>query len=221
MTQNPIGIRETIEIDGSLLTFGAESLSIDPSRTEDAVKTLSDTKLYRQYAMAGLPNVEESFRITLPIGGLATPEEVRAAERLRLLGGFHTAALWKYERAYYTATAGQTAFYIARRRRDAASVKGIANLYPALAWKNDVALTVVMIAGSAPSVPVAGVVNIADTPIASGDYLDYTKFRVAACGAGDVLELAVMPLFRVYVEAPRVDFPSGTQERHNLVLVER
>lgn len=216
-----LGIRETIEIDGALLTFGAESLSLDPARNEFAVTTLSDTKLFRTYTLAGLPNVEESFRITLPVGGLATDAEVRTVERLRLLGGFHTVALWKYERAFYTATTGQTDFYIPRRRRDAASVKGIANLYPALCWKNGTVQTIAMISGAAPSVPASGIVNIADTPVSSGVYLDYTKFCLAACAAGDVIEFAVMPLFRVYVDSPRVDFPSGNRERHDLVLVER
>jgi len=187
-----------------LLTFGAESLSYVPQRNEFAQKTMSDTKLYRDYHLAGLPNVEESFQITLPIGGLATDDEVRAAERLRLLGGFHTAALWKYERAYYTAVAGQTDFYIASRRRDAASVKGIAGLHPALCWKTSggstTAQTPVMISGNNPSVPVAGIVNVAEEPITTGDYLDYTKFCLAACAAGDIVEIAVMPLFRGTVQ---------------------
>lgn len=216
-----IGIRETIEIDGTLLTFGAESLSVDPARNESGVRTMSDTKLYRAYTMAGLPNVEETFRITLPIGGIATPEEVRAVERVRKLGGFHTVAWWKYERQFHTTVAGQTDFYIESRRRDAASVKGIANLYPALCWLNGTPLTVVMVAGAAPSVPVAGIANVGDTPISSGAYLDYTKFCLAACAAGDIIEFAVMPLIRFWVEAPRMDFPSGNQERHDLVLVER
>jgi len=222
MTQ-ALGIRETLEIDGTLLTFGASSAQVTPERNESAVKTMSDTKLYRAYKLAGLPNIEETFRISIPIDGLDSDsmDEVRTIERLRLLGGFHTLAWWKYERAYYTATAGQTAFYIASRRRDAASVKGIANLYPALCWKNGTVQTVVMVAGSSPSVPSSGTVNIADTPVASGDYLDYTKFCLSACTAGDIIELAVMPLLRVWVDSPSMDFPGSNQEQHSIVLVER
>lgn len=218
----PLGILETIEIDGVTFPFGAEWLSIVPGRNESPVKTKGDTKLYRDYTLAGLPNVEESFSITLPVGGLAQPDEVRAAERLRLLGGFHTAALWKYERQFYTAIDGQTDFYIANRRRDAASVKGISGLYPPLVWLNDVAIaTVSVIAGASPSVPVAGVCNVGDTPVSTGAYRDFTKFCLAACAAGDLIEFAVMPLFRVYVSNPRIDFASGNQERHDLVLLER
>lgn len=218
----PLGILETIEIDGLTVPFGAESLSVTPDRNEIAIKTKGDTKLYRTYNLAGLPNVEESFVITLPVGGLAKPEEIRAVERLRLLGGFHTAALWKYERAYYTATDGQTDFYIGNRRRDAASVKGISGLYPPLVWLNGTEIaTVSVISGSNPSVPVAGVCNVGDTPISTGVYRDYTKFCLAACAAGDIIEFAVMPLFRVYVSNPRIDFPGGNMERHDVVLLER
>lgn len=218
----PRGTLEVIEIDGQTFAFGAENLSIVPDRNESAVKTKGDTKLYRDYNLAGLPNVEESFAITLPIGGMVTDAEIRAAERLRLLGGFHTASVWKYERQYYTAVAGQTDFYIASRRRDAASVKGISGLYPPLVWLNGSAVaTVSVVSGYAPATPGAGACNVGDTPVPSGSYRDYTKFCLAACNAGDIIEFAVMPLFRVYVASPRIDFPSGNQERHDLVLLER
>jgi len=216
-----VGLSHDVTIDGVDYDYAPDVTSIDIENNERIVPTNGDTFLIRDQVLAGLPDVEERFpAIPFPSSGTDTDAERRRLQLLRVTGGFHTMALWVPERAIYTAIAGQTAFYLGRRRRDAGVVHGRSGLFPMTATLNGVALTVSVVAGSAPSVPVAGILNVATDAVTSGEYLDYTKFTLAACTAGDVVEVTYYPLLRVYASRTHVSY-TGTNESHDLVFVER
>jgi hypothetical protein len=216
-----VGIASRVTVDGIDYDFAPDTVTVDFDSNERMVATLGDTFLYRDSVLAGLPDVEERFSaITFPIGGLETDTDRRRVQLLRVQGGFHTLALWVPERMVYTATETQTAFYIGRRRRDAGVAHDRAAMFPMTATRNGSALSVTVVAGETPSVPAAGVLNLATTPKTTGIYKDYTAFAVAASSAGDVIEVTYYPLLRVFIERPRVGYSTVT-ESHDLTMVER
>lgn len=216
-----VGITSDVTIDGVDYDWAPDTTSLDIESSEIAVAAKSETFLYRDQVLAGLPDVEERFRaIPFSTSALENDTERRRLQLLRMQGGFHWLALWAPERAIYTATEGQTAFFLPRRRRDAGAVLGRSGSFPLTVTRNSVAQTYALVAGSSPATPSSGTCNVATDPVASGEYRDYTAFALSACTAGDVIELTYYPYLRVYVERPRVSYQSVT-ESHDFVFVER
>lgn len=216
------GIYEYLTVDGDDLAYNPQSLAVDIRDSASDVETFGDSYRFNRALVAGLPDRELRFAFELPFDGLTEEANLRTIRRLQAKPGEFSFAYWKPVNFYYTATSGQVSFYLPRHRRYAAAALSKSTTdFPFNCWVNEVAQTVAVVAGNSPTTPASGNCNVGTTAKTSGTYLDYVEFRLAACTAGDIVEVEFAPLFTVRVASQSESYPDTTLEQRGLSFIER
>jgi len=218
------GIRRIPTINGSDLSLPPTAITPSKQRLVTDVRTEGDSFRYGHAPLAGLPTHEVLYQFSLPYDSVDDDvlDELMDIEEI-----FDelTLAIWKKVRARYIATEGQTDFYVPRRRLNAPNALTVPGVdeatYPVTVTRSVTAQAVTMVTGTGVSVPAAGACNFARSPVASGDYRDYTQFKLSACSAGDVIILDHYPCFRVRVIDASESYPGGFRETRELTFLER
>ena len=176
-----------------------------PTLLQTIEETLSGRRrVDAQYQGTGLPDQADSFEFMLEYDlddQFATT--LTTLETLRTQGGYHDLAVWKKRIYTYTATSGQTAFYLPRPDAFSSGYTGhTANSWKAVVKKNGVAQTLQYQASVTSGTAVtAGEVWISNTSVThseAGTRVALFKFGTALV-AGDEITVEYHPLFRVIV----------------------
>ena len=176
-----------------------------PTLLQTIEETLSGRRrVDAQYQGTGLPDQADSFEFMLEYDlddQFATT--LTTLETLRTQGGYHDLAVWKKRIYTYTATSGQTVFYLPRPDAFSSGYTGhTANSWKAVVKKNGVAQTLQYQASVTSGTAVtAGEVWISNTSVThpkAGTRVALFKFGTALV-AGDEITVEYHPLFRVIV----------------------
>lgn len=218
------GITNFITIGGTDLD-GYNPAEIRPRIDELAtdVDTKGDSTRFWPYVLAGLPDKLDRYTFELPWPTKKDATHLRAIRRFQATAGSISLAIWKPINVYYTATDGQTTFYLPRRRQNAPSaLSKSTTTFPLSVWIDGSAVsTIAYAAGPTVSTPAAGTCNVSQSAHTSGNYEGYVEFRLAAQSAGAVIEVEFYPLFICRVLSRTENYPGSFQEERGLVLQER
>jgi len=218
------GLTNYITIGGTDLS-GFNPASIEP-RIEQGntdVDTKGDSTRFWPYILAGLPDKLDRYTFPLPWPTQKDGTNLRAIRRFQAKAGSGSLAIWKPVNVYYTATEGQTTFYLPRHRRNAPQVLGKSTTtFPFNVWIDGVAVGTINYAnGPTLSTPSSGQCNVAKNPHTSGDAEDFVEFRLEAQSAGAEIEVEFYPLFICRVVDVSESYPGSFREERGITLQER
>jgi len=214
------GLRRALTIDGEDLRLPA-GLEAQREIYVTDVDTDGDSIRYSRARKPGLPFLQDRYSFTLPYP-TSNDDDLEQVAELQSEFGEMQFSYWKPIRAKYIAVAGQTDFWLPRRRRNAPSIFGEdESAYPFTCTRNGNTQIVTCIAGSSVSVPVDGVCNVAREAAASGARRDEVIFRLSACGAADVVRIKWYGAMLVRLIAGGESYPGGFREERELVFMER
>jgi hypothetical protein len=185
-------------------------------------------RLDTPYDGVGLPDVLDVFSAVLDWTlGDDQSSTIAFLERLRTMGGTHEFADWKQKAYRYTATAGQTVFYLPRPDAYSEGISGHnTSGYKAEVYIDNVAVATVnygtVTSGTSVAAGEVSISTTATTHPTSGATVALFKFGTA-CDAGDIVEVRYYPLYSCVVEDVPTQPFSGEQpgrEDKSLLLVE-
>jgi len=216
------GLSEFLTIDSVDLELNPETINAEPIEQVQDILTHGDSVRFHPLIAAGLPVRDIKYRFRFPYGNISDDDVARVVRRLAARHGTRTFAMWRPVNVYYVATAGQVAYYLPRRRRNAPDVVGKSTTeFPVQIWVDGVAQTVAYVAGPGVSTPASGNANVAKAAKTSGTYEDYVEFRLEAAAGGEVVDIEFYPLFLVRASLAAESFPETAMEARELVLEER
>lgn len=218
------GLHRKIMFDGVEVPINPASCDVEYEPGETFVKGADyGGVLFSRLVEEGHVDTVDAAVVTMNWDALAD-DQLRVLRRIRSRGGLHELALWKEENYFFTASDGQTTFYLPRYRRNAPQVLGEStSTYPFRVWVNGVEFDSadVLFANGPTVTAAAGKVTIARDPQTSGANIHNCMVKFGtALALGDVVEFEFFPLFSVYLVSPRVSFPQSKSERFAMVARE-
>lgn len=204
---NQPGVVDNATIDGTDVAL-SKVLDMRQELLQTVERMLSGrVRVDAHYQGTGLPDQADWFEFMMEYdldSSFATT--LTTLEKLRTQGGYHNLAIWKKRMYSYTATSGQTVFYLPRPDAFASSYSGhTADSWKAVVKVNGAAIAAAdtlypgaVTSGTAVAAGKVAISTVAVTHDTAGTRVALFKFGTALV-AGDVVTVEYHPLFRVVV----------------------